>query len=162
MRRTSRQCTPHQLKQLVTKHMHRQPTQRNTQQRTGLHITTPEINAMHKTAMHRDNTAAWDSSPNGNHTPPHSRFSPFGVHNMSVIKPRELTPGLSRNQTLVGRVRLLETMARGRAECTELHLVVGNGLSGALYIDAWRDHARRLSQRTQAGNVLKVTNVVGS
>ena len=43
---------------------------------------------------------------------------------LALINPKELTPGLARSQTLVGRVRMLESRIRGQVERTELHLVV--------------------------------------
>ena len=39
------------------------------------------------------------------------------------------------------------------------HLVVEEGLSGTIYIEAWRDQARRVSQIAKDGKILKVTNL---
>ena len=50
---------------------------------------------------------------------------------MSVVKPIELTPGLARNQTLTGRVCLLDSATVGKVgranDYVELHLVVEEG-----------------------------------
>ena len=82
---------------------------------------------------------------------------------MAVVKPIELTPGLARNQTLTGRVCLLDSATVGKAgranDYVELHLVVEEGLSGTLYIEAWRDQARRLTQVANDGKILKLTNL---
>ena len=82
---------------------------------------------------------------------------------MSVVKPIELTPGLARNQTLTGRVCLLDSATVGKVgranDYVELHLVVEEGLSGTLYIEAWRDQARRLIQVAKDGKILKLTNL---
>ncbi len=82
---------------------------------------------------------------------------------MAIVKPIELTPGLARNQALVGRVRMLESPTVGRqgktAEYAELHLLVEEGLSGSIFIEAWRDQARRLTQAAQDGSILTLTNI---
>ena len=76
---------------------------------------------------------------------------------MSVVKPVELTAGLARNQTVTGRVCLLEssTVSKlGKAnDYVELHLVVEEGPYGGLYIEAWRDQARRLAQVAHEGKI---------
>ena len=88
---------------------------------------------------------------------------PFGLNGMSVVKPIELTPGLARNQTLTGRVCLLDSSPVGKVgranDYVELHLVVEEGLSGTLHIEAWRDQARRLTQVAHDGKILKLTNL---
>ena len=82
---------------------------------------------------------------------------------MAVVKPIELTLGLARNQTLTGRVCLLDSATVGKVgranDYVELHLVVEEGLSGTLYIEAWRDQARRLTQVAHDGKILKITNL---
>ena len=82
---------------------------------------------------------------------------------MPDVKPIELTPGLARNQTLTGRVRLLDSSTVGKAgkasDYAELHLVVEKGLSGTLFIEAWRDQARRVTQVAHDGKILKLTNL---
>ena len=83
---------------------------------------------------------------------------------MSVVKPVELTAGLARNQTVTGRVFRLDfsTVSKlGKASgYVELHLVVEEGPSGGLYIEAWRDQARRLTQVARQGKILKLTNLM--
>ena len=82
---------------------------------------------------------------------------------MAVVKPIELTPGLARNQTLTGRVCLLDSATVGKAgranDDVELHLVAEEGPSGTLSIEAWRDQARRLTQVAHDGKILKLTNL---
>ena len=82
---------------------------------------------------------------------------------MPIVKPIELTPGLARNQTLTGRVCLLDSATVGKAgranDYVELHLVVEEGLSGTRYIVAWRDQARRPTQVAHDGKILKLTNL---
>ena len=82
---------------------------------------------------------------------------------MAVVKPIEFTPGVARNQTLTGRVCLLASATVGKVgranDYVELHLVVEEGLSGTLYIEAWRDQARRLTQVAHDGKILKLTNL---
>ena len=48
---------------------------------------------------------------------------------------------------------------RKTSEYAELHLVVEEGPSGILYIEAWRDHASQLSQVAQEGNIPVFTNL---
>ena len=82
---------------------------------------------------------------------------------MSGVKPIELTPGVARSQTLTGRVCLLASATVGKVgranDYVQLHLVVEEGLSGTLYIEAWRDQARRLTQVAHDGKILKLTNL---
>ena len=77
---------------------------------------------------------------------------------MAVVKPIELTPGLARNQTLTGRVCLFDSATVGKVgranDYVEPHLVVEEGLYGTLYIEAWRDQARRLTQVAHGGKIL--------
>ena len=83
---------------------------------------------------------------------------------MSVVKPVELIVGPARNQTVIGRACLLDssTVTRhGKAsDHVELHLVVEKGSSGGLYVEAWRDQARRLTQVARQGKILKLTNLM--
>ena len=83
---------------------------------------------------------------------------------MSVVKPLELTAGLARNQTLIGRVCLFDSTTVGKVgkanAYVELHLVVEEGPSGTLYIEAWRDQASRLAQVAHGGKILKLTNLM--
>ena len=65
---------------------------------------------------------------------------------MAVVTPKELTAGMARGQTVRGRVRMFAMEKKGTVDCAECHLVVEPGLSGALYIEAWRDQAHRLGQ----------------
>ena len=82
---------------------------------------------------------------------------------MFVVRPIELTPGLARNQTLTGRVCLLESGTVGKAgrafDYVDLHLVAEEGLSGTLYIEAWFEQARRLTEVANEGKILKLTNL---
>ena len=80
---------------------------------------------------------------------------------MSVVKPIELTPGTAHNQILIGRVCLLESTTVGRkaSDYVEMHLVVEEGMQGTLYIEAWRDQARRVTQVAHEGKILKLTNL---
>ena len=82
---------------------------------------------------------------------------------MSVVRPIELTPGLAWNQTLTGRVCLLESgivqNAAGAFEYVDLHLVAEEGLTGTLYIEAWCEQARRLSAVANEGKILNLTNL---
>ena len=82
---------------------------------------------------------------------------------MSVVRPIELTPGLAWNQTLTGRVCLLEygivQNAAGAFEYVDLHLVAEEGLTGTLYIEAWCEQARRLTEVANEGKILKLTNL---
>ena len=56
---------------------------------------------------------------------------------MALVKPVELTPGVARNQALTGRVRMLHFPIVGKqgkaTDYAELHLLVEDGLSGALF-----------------------------
>ena len=83
---------------------------------------------------------------------------------MSVVKPVELTAGLARNQTVTGRVHLLDSSTVSKlgkaSDYVELHLAVEEGPSGSLYIEAWRDQARRLAQVAHEGKILKLTNLM--
>ena len=83
---------------------------------------------------------------------------------MSVVKPVELTAGLARHQTVTGRACRLDssTVSKfGKArEYVEVHLVVEEGSSGGLYVEAWRDQARRLTQVARQGKILKLTNLM--
>ena len=78
---------------------------------------------------------------------------------MSLVKPRELGTGLARGQVIRGRVRLLDGGTRKTSEYAALHLVVEEGPSGTLYIEAWRAQAKKLSQVAQEGNILVFTNL---
>ena len=51
---------------------------------------------------------------------------------------------------------MLTSNTRNAVECVELHLVSEEGLSGMLYIQAWRDQARRFTQVAKEGNVLDI------
>ena len=53
---------------------------------------------------------------------------------------------------------MLEKVGRAN-DYVELHLVVEEGLSGTLYIEAWRDQARRVTQVAHEGKILKLTNL---
>ena len=48
---------------------------------------------------------------------------------------------------------------RKTSEYAALHLVVEEGPSGTLYIEAWRDQAKKLSQVAQEGSILVFTNL---
>ena len=56
---------------------------------------------------------------------------PFGLNGMSVVKPVELTVGPARNQTVIGRVCLLDSSTVSKlgkaSDYVELHLVVEDG-----------------------------------
>ena len=83
---------------------------------------------------------------------------------MPVVKPVELIVGPARNQTVIGRVCLLDSSTVSRhgkaSEYVELHLVVEKGSSGGLYVEAWRDQARRLTRVARPGKILKLTNLM--
>ncbi len=82
---------------------------------------------------------------------------------MAAVKPIKLTPGLARSQALIGRVRMLDYPTVGKPGRTtkyaELHLLVEEGLSGTLFVEAWRDQARRLTQVAHDGSILKLTSL---
>ena len=78
---------------------------------------------------------------------------------MAVVKPKELTAGVARGQTVRGRVRLFALEKKGRADCAECHLVVEPGLSGTLFIEAWRDQANRLGQVAKDGLIVELTHL---
>ena len=52
---------------------------------------------------------------------------------------------------------MLTSNTRNGVDCVELHIVSEGGLSGMLYIQAWRDQARRFMQVAKEGNVLELT-----
>ena len=54
---------------------------------------------------------------------------------------------------------MLISNTRGAAECGEVHLVSEVGLSGILYIQSWRDQARRFMQLAKQGTVLDLTHL---
>ena len=54
---------------------------------------------------------------------------------------------------------MLTSGARNSVDTVELHLVAEKGLSGMLYIQAWRDQARRFMQVAKEGNVLEITHL---
>ena len=60
---------------------------------------------------------------------------------MAVVKPKELTAGVARGQTVRGRARMFAVERKGEADGAERHLVAEPGLAGALYIEARRDQA---------------------
>ena len=78
---------------------------------------------------------------------------------MSLITAKELTAGVARGQVLRGRVCMLNASARNSVDTVELHLVVEKGLSGMLYIQAWRDQARWFMQVAKEGHVLEITHL---
>ena len=45
------------------------------------------------------------------------------------------------------------------SDYVEMHLVVEEGMQGTLYIEAWRDQARRVTQVAHEGKILKLTNL---
>ena len=79
---------------------------------------------------------------------------------MSSILPKELTPGVARGQILKGRVCLLNQGKNPKGhDFATFHLVVEPGLSGLLYIEAWRDHARRVLTVAADHRILELGNV---
>ncbi len=78
---------------------------------------------------------------------------------MSLITPKELTPGVARGQRLEGRVRMLSVSTNRSADVVELHLVVEAGVSGTIYIEAWREQARRLKDMLREGGMVRFTNL---
>ena len=82
---------------------------------------------------------------------------------MPVVKPHRAYCWFARNQTLIGRVCLFDCTTVGNvgeaSDYVELHLVAEEGPSGTLYIEAWRDQARRLTQVAHDGKILKLTNL---
>ena len=54
---------------------------------------------------------------------------------------------------------MLTSGAKNSVDAVELHLVAEKGLSGMLYIQAWRDQARRFMQVAKEGNVLEITHL---
>ena len=76
-----------------------------------------------------------------------------------VVKPEELTAGVARGQTVRGRVRMFALERTGKADCVECHLVAEPGLSGTLYIEAWRGQAHRLGQVAKDGMIVEVTHL---
>ena len=79
---------------------------------------------------------------------------------MSSVTPAELVVGVARGQRLVGRVCLFTTgqTLKGQ-QFSAFHLVVKEGLSGVLFIEAWRDHARRVATLVTANCILEVCNI---
>ena len=82
---------------------------------------------------------------------------------MSVVKPVELTAGLARGLAVVGRVKMLKSDVVGKAgfgnQCVEFHLVVEEGPSGTLFVEAWRDQARRVTTVVHEDKIVKLTNL---
>ena len=79
---------------------------------------------------------------------------------MSSILPKELTPGVARGQILKGRVCMLNQGKNTKGhDFATFHLVVEPGLSGLLYIEAWRDHARRVLTVAADHRILELRNV---
>ena len=78
---------------------------------------------------------------------------------MAVVKPKELTAGVARGQTVRGRVRMFALERKGKADCAECHLAAELGLSGTLYIEAWRDQAHRLGQVAKDGLIVELTHL---
>ena len=78
---------------------------------------------------------------------------------MAVVTPKELTAGMARGQIVRGRVRMFALEKKGKADCAECHLVVEPGLSGTLYIEAWRDQANRLGQVAKDGLIVELTHL---
>ena len=78
---------------------------------------------------------------------------------MAVVTPKELTAGVARGQTVRGRVRMFALEKKGKSDCAECHLVVEAGLSGALYIEAWRDQANRFGQVAKEGMIVELTHL---
>ena len=82
---------------------------------------------------------------------------------MGKVRPFELTAGMARNQSVIGRVRMLDSQpiekAGKQTEHTELHLIAEEGLSGALFVEAWREQSRRLAPLAKEGKSLKLTNL---
>ena len=79
---------------------------------------------------------------------------------MALIKPRELMPGGGRGQQLKGRVCgfIKGTSSKGH-DFGSFHLVVEDGLSGVLYIEAWRDHSRRIASVIIDDCIVLISNV---
>ena len=53
----------------------------------------------------------------------------------------------------------VECERKKSVDTVELHFVAEKGLSGMLYIQAWRDQARRFMQVAKEGHVLEITNL---
>ena len=79
---------------------------------------------------------------------------------MALISPKELVPGVTRGQILQGRVCVLNRGVNNKGhDFVTFHLVVEPGLSGLLYIEAWRDHARRVLTVAADHRILELRNV---
>ena len=78
---------------------------------------------------------------------------------MAVVTPKELTAGMARGQVVRGRVRNFDLEKKGKSDCAECHLIVEPGLSGTLYIEAWRDQAHRLGQVAKNGLIVELTDL---
>ena len=78
---------------------------------------------------------------------------------MALVKPAELSIGLARGQLIKGRVLMLTSGAHKTNEHAALHLVVEEGSSGTLYIEAWREQAKRLLQVATEGAILEFSNL---
>ena len=73
--------------------------------------------------------------------------------------PHELSVGLARGQILKGRVFMLEKSTARTADMVSMHLVCETGSSGALFIEAWRDQARRLLNVVSEGRIVQFSNL---
>ena len=72
---------------------------------------------------------------------------------MAAVKPNELTVGPSRGVSVTGRVRMLSTKQQSGKDVTELHLIVEPGLSGMVFVEGWRENARRLLGAAEDGKM---------
>ena len=79
---------------------------------------------------------------------------------MALVKPAELSIGLARGQLIKSRVLMLTSGAHKTNDHAALHLVVEEGSSGTLYIEAWREQAKRLLQVATEGAILEFSNLI--
>ena len=76
---------------------------------------------------------------------------------MSLITPKELSLGVARGQFVRGRVRMYtDTPSKQGYDCVDVHLIVEPGLSGVLFIEGWRDQARKLKDICQNGKMITI------
>ena len=78
---------------------------------------------------------------------------------MAVVTPKELTAGMARGQVVRGRVCNFALDKKGKSDCAECHIIVEPGLSGTLYIEAWRDQAHRLNTVAKDGLIVELTDL---
>ena len=78
---------------------------------------------------------------------------------MALVSPQELVQGSGRGQRLVGRIRLLTKGVHGMKDFVSFHLLVAEGLQGLLYVEAWRDHARRVCSVAREGECVELANL---